>query len=735
MKKHVARFFLGALCVVLMLGHAGQVWQIPFVTALEAYLYDARLRLTMPETLDQRVVIVDIDEKSLGEVGRWPWGRNVMAELVRRLTDQYQASVIGFDVVFAEPDASSGLQVLEAIGRQQLKDNPEYQRTVRDLRPQLDYDQLFADTLRGQPVVLGFYFSGKNTQQTGILPPPALAAQAFAGRAVSFVSWDGYGGNLPKFQQAAAGGGHFNPMVEPDGVYRRVPMLVEFHGEYYEALSLAVLRTLLGADELRPGPLENGQRVEWLDLIAAQGSVRIPVDEHVAALIPYRGYERSFVYISAVDVLKGRASAEQLAGRIVLVGTTAPGLMDLRATPVGGAYPGVEVHANLIAGMLDNNIKRQPGYLPAAEIFQLILIGGLLVVFLPLLSPIRAMLLAMTSLASVLAFNLWLWHSFNLVMPVAATIFLLIVLYGLNMTWSYFVESRSKRQFAELFGQYVPPELVDEMAKNPESYSMEGRNAELTVLFADIRGFTALSEGMDPKTLTRLINVYLGVMTDVIRANRGTLDKYIGDAIMAFWGAPLSDPENARHAVLTALSMQKALAAQAESFRARGWPALEIGIGINTGMMTVGDMGSPVRKAYTVMGDAVNLASRLEGITKAYGVGIVVGEVTRARISDISFRELDRVKVKGKDEPVSIFEPLGLSAELSAATLDELALWHHALQLYRAREWELAGLQIYNLQQRAPGCRLYALYAEHIVAQREEPPNSLWNGVTTYQTK
>ena len=222
-----------------------------------------------------------------------------MAELVRRLTDQYQASVVGFDVVFAEPDASSGLQVLEAIGRQQLKDNPEYQRTVRDLRPQLDYDQLFADTLRGQPVVLGFYFSGKNTQQTGILPPPALAAQAFAGRAVSFVSWDGYGGNLPKFQQAAAGGGHFNPMVEPDGVYRRVPMLVEFHGEYYEALSLAVLRVLLGADELRPGPLENDQGVEWLDLIAAQGSVRIPVDEHVAALIPYRGYERSFVYISA----------------------------------------------------------------------------------------------------------------------------------------------------------------------------------------------------------------------------------------------------------------------------------------------------------------------------------------------------------------------------------------------------------------------------------------------------
>jgi len=726
---------LGALCIALMLGHAGRVWQIPFVTALEAYLYDVRLRLTMPETLDQRVVIVDIDEKSLAEIGRWPWGRNVVAELVRRLTDDYQASVVGFDVVFAEPDASSGLPALEAISRQQLKGDPEYQRALRDLRPLLDYDQLFADALRGRPVVLGFYFSGKNTQQTGALPAPAVAPESFAGRAVSIVSWDGFGANLPVLQRAAAGGGHFNPLVEPDGVYRRVPMLVEFQGAYYEALSLAVLRTLLGAGELRLGPAGNGGRVEWLDLVAERGNVQIPVDQHVAALIPYRGHERSFVYVSAVDVLKDRVPPEQLAGRIFLVGTTAPGLMDLRATPVGAAYPGVEVHANLISGILDRSIKREPRYVLAAEVLQLLLVGGLLLAFLPLLPPRRAMLVATAGLDSGPAARPGLWHSFNLVQPIASTVFLVGMLYGLNISWGYFVESRSKRQFAELFGQYVPPELVDEMARNPEGYSMEGRNAELTVIFADIRGFTALSEGMDPKALTGLINAYLGAMTDVIRANRGTLDKYIGDAIMAFWGAPVSDPENARHAVLTALSMQKALAALAEPFRARGWPALEIGIGINSGMMTVGDMGSPVRKAYTVMGDAVNLACRLEGLTKEYGVGIIVGETTRERVSDVTFREIDRVKVKGKDAPVAIYEPLGLTVELPAATFDELKLWQHALQLYRARDWVQAGWQIYNLQQLAPGCRLYSRYAEHIPTLPANPPDALWNGITTYQTK
>ena len=736
MNKYLARIALGFVCVVLLLGHARQIWPVHFISALDAYLYDARVRLFMHNVLDQSVVIVDIDEKSLGEIGRWPWGRNVVADLVRRLTDDYQAAVVGFDLVLAEPDQSSGLGVLEAMGRQQLKNIPAYQQALGELRASLDYDQLFADALRGQPVVLGYYFSDTmGTRQVGALPAPAFPAGHFSGQGLSFVSRTGYGANLSQFQAAAASGGHFIPLVDADGKVRRVPMLVEFQGAYYESLSLAVLRTLLGRSELRLAVPANEVGIESLDIVTGRSVLRIPVDDHAATLIPFRGAAGSFPYVSAVDVLKGRVALEQLAGRVVLVGTTAPGLNDLRNTPVGGAYPGVEVHANLVAGMLAGTIKERPGYEMAVDALQILLIGGLLVLLLPLLSPLRATLLAMATLVATLLINLWLWQAANLVLPLASAILLIILLYALNMSWGYFVETRTKRQFAELFGQYVPPELVDEMARNPQSYSMKGRNAELTVLFADVRNFTSLSEGMDPKELSYLMNDYLGAMTEVIRGERGTLDKYIGDAIMAFWGAPVSDAEHARHAVLSALAMQQALANLVEPFRARGWPALQIGIGINTGMMTVGDMGSPVRKAYTVMGDAVNLAARLEAITKTYGVGIVVGETTRLQVGDVCFREIDRVRVKGKDEPVTIYEPLGLASALSAATLDELARWEGALKDYRAQEWAAASAQIDNLIQSAPGNRLYNIYAERIIALRTNPPESPWDGVTTFLSK
>lgn len=736
MKKHLFRILLGALCGLLLLGHAGRFWQIPFVSALDAYLYDARLRLTMPDSVDPSVVIVDIDERSLGEVGRWPWRRDLLADMVRRLTDDYGAAVVGFDVVFAEPDESSGLAVLEQLAGRQLRNEAGFQRALNDLRPLLDYDKRFADALRGRPVVLGYYFSNTQaTLQTGALPAPVFAAGSVAGQNIPFVSWQSYGANLPEFQQAAASGGHFNPLTDFDGSSRRVPLIVEFSGQYYDALSLAVLRTLLGKAEVSPGFPEGERQLEWLDVIGERGQVRIPVDGNGATLIPYRGHERSFPYVSAVDVLQGKADAASFKGRIVLIGTTAPGLMDLRSTPVGAAYPGVEVHANLIAGMLAGTIKEKPGYVMAIETIQLLIVGGLLLFLLPLLSPQRASLLTLAVLSAMLLFNAWLWSAANLVLPLAASLLLIAMLYALNMSWGYFVESRSKRQFTELFGQYVPPELVDEMARDPESYSMEGRNAELTVLFADIRSFTSLSEGMAPKELAHLMNDYFGAMTDVIRAQRGTLDKYIGDAIMAFWGAPVTDAEHARHAVQSALAMQQSVSALAEPFRARGWPPVRIGIGINSGTMTVGDMGSPVRKAYTVMGDAVNLASRLEGITKEYGVGIVVGEATRQLLPDMLFRELDRVRVKGKEEPVTIYEPLGPVAGVSPAEQDELRQWQQALRLYRAAEWDAAELQIYNLQKVSSERRLYALYTERIVALRKNPPVGDWDGTTTFLTK
>lgn len=733
--SYYIRVALGMLCLLAFLGHAGRFWQIPFVAALDAYLYDARIRLTMPGTEDTRVAIIDIDEKSLSEVGRWPWSRNVVADLVRKLSDDYNVSVIGFDIVFAEPDSSSGLLALEAVARGQLATDAVFQKTLTQLRPSLDFDAQLAQTLKGRPVVLGYYFSREHhAKHRGVLPAPTFPPGLFAGRDHSFLSWGGYGANLPELQAAAAGAGHFNPIIDADGSSRRVPLLVEYQGAYYESLSLAVIRQWLGATRMIPGFPDEGIHLEWIDIVSDQATLRVPVDEQVAALVPYRGPARSFPYHSAVDVLNGTISPEALAGRIVLVGTSAPGLMDLRTTPVGGAYPGVEIHANLVSGILAAEIKTSPGYMLAVEVLSILLIGGLLIILLPKMSPMRATQSTLLALCVIFAFNVVLWYN-GLVLSPASSLVLILFIFAVNMSWGFFVESRSKRQFADLFGQYVPPELVDEMAKDPETYSMAGRNEELTILFSDIRNFTTLSEGMNPRELTQLMNEYLGAMTAIVQTQRGTLDKYIGDAIMAFWGAPMADAEHARHALLTAMAMQQGVHDLDEKFVARGWPKIRIGVGINTGLVTVGDMGSKVRKAYTVMGDAVNLASRLEGITKLYGVGVVVGEATREQVPDFVYRELDRVRVKGKATPVVIYEPLGANGQVDEEVLANLRQWQQFLRLYRQQDWEQAELQLFNLQQGDAESKLYALYAERIALLRQGPRIEHWDGVTVLESK
>ena len=734
MKRLLPRLIFGILCTFWMLGHVVQAWYIPMVALFDHYFYDVRVRAFMPDTRDERIVIVDIDEKSLGELGRWPWKRSVLSELVRRLADDYAASAIGFDIVFAEPDESSGLPVLEAMAHGPLRGNAEYQRVLAGQRDGLDYDRMFAESLRGRPVVLGFYFSNQAGASPGSRLPPPLALE---GRPPpgQFPEWPGFGGNLAAFQEAAISGGHFNPLMDGDGITRRVALLGSYNGAFQPTLALAMSLMLAEGEKVRLFAAEAGAPVEWIDILGKQQVMRIPVDADGAALVPYRGQEGSFPYVSAADVIAGRADPALLFGKIALVGTTAPGLKDLRATPVGGSYPGVEIHANLLAGMLDGTVKERPAYTPVVEVLLLIIAGGGLAVLLPFLTPLRGTALTLGVLLALLLANLALWQS-GVVMPFASVALVILLTYGFNAAWGYFLESRAKRQFTELFGQYVPPELVDEMARNPEGYSMAGRNAEMTVLFSDVRNFTNISEGLDPKELAALMNEYLGAMTEVIRRQRGTLDKYIGDAIMAFWGAPLADPQHARHAVVVALEMQRAVAALAAPFQARGWPVLKIGIGINSGTMTVGDMGSPVRKSYTVMGDAVNLGARLEGITKEYGVGIAVGEQTRALCPDIAFRELDRVRVKGKATAVSIHEPLCPMNELGEEQRAELAAWQAALDAYRRQQWAEADGILERLQQRKPGEALYRLYRERIAHLMLSPPgDGEWDGVTNFKTK
>ena len=740
MKKHLMRIVLGLVVALAFAGHAAKYYKIPFIDRLENIVYDARLRLTLRENLDPRIVIVDIDEKSLAAEGRWPWRRDKLGILLDQLFDHYKVGIVGFDVFFTEPDESSGLEVLQQLSRGELKSDALFQSVLKEIAPRLEYDRVFAEKLKNRAIVLGYYFSDVHSEggqglASGALPRPVLQAGTFKGKNVSFTSWAGYGANLAEFQQAAAGAGHVNAWPDDDGVTRRVPVLAEHNGGYYESLSMAMVRLGLGLPSVVPG--FSGQKskdypgLEWVEM----GDVSIPVDDIVTALVPYRGKQGSFRYVSATDVLKGAVPRDALENKIVLVGTTAPGLFDLRATPVAKVYPGVEIHANMIAGMLDGNIKKRPAYVLAAEILLLLFAGIAMAMLLPLINPLRATILTIVVFVAVFATNFLVWTKGDLVLPLASGLLMVAMIFALNMSYGFFVESRAKRQITGLFGQYVPLELVDEMSKNPESFSMEGESRDLSVLFTDVRGFTTISEGMDPKELSSLMNEFLTPLTRIIHKNRGTIDKYMGDCIMAFWGAPLADPHHARSAVIAGMEMQRALDELQPKFKDKGWPPILIGVGVNSGRMSVGNMGSEIRLAYTVMGDAVNLASRLEGITKQYGVGMIVGETTRAQVPEVLFRELDRVKVKGKDAPVAIYEPLGLVDAVSQNLLNELKIWAQALRLYRASDWDMAELQLINLTKLTPDSGLYKLFLERLAHLRKNPPEQGWDGSWKFETK
>lgn len=724
---------LGLLVVVCFLLQAMGIVRFDLFDRLENIAYDARIRMTMPNKDFPGIVIVDIDEKSLTEEGRWPWGRDQIALLVKQLFDKYQVVAAGFDVVFAEPD-DNGLKILRKIEQANL--SPPYREALEKFRPALEHDKLLAETLADKPVVLGYYFDldKKNRSISGSLPAPLFTGEQFKEVGTDFVTASGYGANLPILQHSATGGGHINFLPDFDGITRRVPMLIQYHGKYYEALALGLARAVLGADSIKP-VIRRGSSgysaVEWLDV----AGMKIPLDDSACSLIPYRGGRRIFHYVSAADVMHGRAKPGELMGKIVLVGTSSPGLVDLRATPVGVGYPGIEAHANMLAGILTQTIKQYPPYITAVNITTLFIVGILLIVLLPKLPAFKATLFASASLTLIILGNLAAWKYGNIVIPLASPVLLTLTLFVLDMTFGYFLETRAKQQISDLFGQYVPPKLVDEMSKNPEMFDMKSESRNMTVMFADIRDFTRISEGLDPESLSALINVYLTGMTKVIYDHGGTVDKYIGDAIMAFWGAPVSNAAHAQACVQAAMEMHAVLRTLNCGFKAKGWPELRIGIGINSGLMNVGNMGSIFRKAYTVMGDSVNQASRLEGLTKYYGAGVLVSSDTMQATTGVVFQEVDRVMVKGKIEPLTIYQPLGYTGQVEPSELTEADSFGKALALYRTMDWMGSLVILHALSLANPGKQLYTLYIERISTFIGQPPPEGWNGVYAFQTK
>ncbi len=751
--KHWPRIAVTLLPLVLALLHTANILPLSVLQRLDDIIYDTRLRATMPKSLDDRIVIVDIDEKSLAEVGRWPWARNKMSTLVDELFERQKVAILGFDVVFAEADDSSGLRRLRQLASNELKDQAGFAERLNQIEASLDYDNLFAKSLDKRPVVLGYYMtSDRDGRTSGVLPAPVMQKNDLLGRPIKFTSWSGFGSNIEPLAKAAPLGGFFNSITDGDGVVRSIPLIAEHKGQYYESLAIAMFRGLTGLPKVEPGfPQErflarNYQGLESILLKQGGKTLAIPVDDRVAALVPFRGPGNvsggSFKYLSAADVLARRVAPGALSGKIVLLGTTAPGLLDLRVTPVGETYPGVEVHANVISGLLDGRLYVKPDYAVGYDVIVLMLAGLILAFTLPLLSAPKAVALSAAVIFGLVGLNFWLYLGAGLVLPLATALVMAITAFALNMSYGYFVESKSKRQIANLFGTYVPPELVDEMVKDPDSYNMKATSKELTVMFCDMRGFTKLSETMDPTQLQGLLNDVFSRLTNVIRNNRGTIDKYMGDCVMAFWGAPVDSPEHAALAVKTAMEMANEVRKINEEYRAKGTPEIGVGIGLNTGAMCVGDMGSSIRKSYTVIGDAVNLGSRLEGLSKTYGVDIVVSESTKKLAADFAWQELDKVRVKGKDQAVTIFWPLAPLDRLPKELGDEIKLWSAFLKSYRSQDWDQCDLHMLNIERgqvakagKSAKKYLYQLYSDRVASMRQLPFDPSWDGATNFETK
>jgi adenylate cyclase len=636
--KHGARIAVSLLPLLFALGHTTGLLPIGIVQSLDNIIYDAKLRWTMPKTLDPRIVIVDIDEKSLAEVGRWPWHREKLAMLMQELLQAQQVKAVGFDLVFAEGDEK------------------------------VDADAQFAQSLQQQNVVLGYYFtSDREARSSGILPKPVIRQSSLRGKKILTTVWDGFGANIPLLAAAAPQAGFFNAIADDDGSVRSTPLLAAYQGDYYESLALALYRAATGLPHISPGFItesaSNNMDSVKLSTSGLSGEAlqtqTIKVDDRAAVLIPYRGLGGakggSFQYISAADILAKRLASKQLRGKIILVGSSAPGLQDLRITPVGQTYPGVETHANVLSSMLDGTSIYKPDYALGVEVALLLLVGLALAFVLPALTATGALGFSMSMLLVPTGFNLFLFGEYGMAFPLASLLLLSFMAYMLNMSYGYFVESRAKRELTQLFGSYVPPQLVDEMVLDPNNHTMKATNKDMTVMFCDLRGFTQLAENMEPTQLQHLLNDVFSRLTQVIIARRGTIDKYMGDCVMAFWGAPVTMSNHAELAVHTALDIAQVVAQINAEHRATGLPEVKLGIGINTGNMCVGDMGSYMRRSYTVVGDAVNIASRLESLTKHYTVDVLVGVATKMCTPQFDWLLVDTVQLEGKTETLAMY--------------------------------------------------------------------------------
>jgi adenylate cyclase len=725
-----------AVCVLLLFALVPlRIADPPPIEELRLRTFDLFQVLRPREQTGRPVVIVDIDEPSLKEIGQWPWPRTVLADLVTRLRD-YGAVAIGFDIVFAEPDRMS-----PAVAAGSFRGlDPETREKLAALPSN---DAVFADAIKkAGGIVVGQAGARIETPRSDT---EAKLQTGFAIRGPDprpfLVTFPGLLRNIPSIEQAAAGRGLFSINPEHDGIVRRVPVVMEAQGGLVPALTMEMLRVVSRASAILVRTDQTGVRA-----VAVPG-LEVPTDKNGQFWVHFNKHDPGR-FVSVADVLNGRVAADRIRGRLVLIGTSATGLLDIKTTPVEPAMPGVEVHAEILENVLTKSLLASPGLAIGGEIVAAVVFGLAIVIAAPMLPAGIVVALGAMLIAGLIGISWYFFVVHHLLIDFTYPLISCWLIYLVLTFVNYFREQQQRQQIRSAFGFYLSPPLVEQLARSPEKLVLGGEERRMTILFSDVRGFTTISEHYkdDPQGLTQLMNRFLTPLTNAIIERKGTIDKYIGDAIMAFWNAPVDDAEHEANACDAALEMlaraevlNGELKREAEASGGVYMP-LRIGIGLNSGPCVVGNMGSDFRFNYSVLGDTVNLASRLESRTKDYRLSLLIGSRTAERAkAKFAVMEIDLVQVKGKKQPELVFTVLGRAEVAEDPRCVELRdLNTQMLAAYRKQQWDEAERLIERCRKVANGFGvdgLYEMYIERIAVYRAEPPPPDWTGVYEAESK
>jgi adenylate cyclase len=707
-----------------------QVLQPNWFQRLDGLAYDLKLKnfsafLQQQSSRKSNIQIVDIDEKSLTEIGRWPWPRSKLAQLVNHLT-KLGAVVVSFDMIFSEPQQNPIDNILQ---------NPideSTQQQLLNIYSQFDDDTIFAKQIATNDVILGSLFLNEKSSHKGSISTAKITQNTPTNTQNNLTTFAGYNASIAKLNMAAAGQGFINAIVAQDGIIRKAALISRYQSALYPSLALETFRVYSLAEAITP--LWKTHQNYSLLLGVEIGNELIQTDNNGQILIPFKGGVKTFTYTSASDILQNRITDHRFKNAVVFVGTSAVGMADLRATPVSLVYPGVEIHATIFNALLNPNQQPiQPDWWLGANIFLIVFLGLFLSIMLPNRSPKTMLIGTFVVFTLTILLNILLWQRYHLHLPILAPIFVISAISVITITISLFEENTKRKQVKAIFDQYVPPAHIEQLLNSPNNISMSGERKQLTVLFADIRNFTALSEGLSANKLKHWLNRYFSPITEIIFNHQGTIDKYVGDMVMAFWGAPISDNYHTKHAIEAALEMLACTDKLSEQFKAENLPAVSIGIGLNTGEMNVGDMGSSFRRAYTVLGDSVNLASRLEALTKYYGVPLLVSEFCKLAAPDFIYQSIDKVKVKGKEQAIFIYMPIANTATQKQQA--HVALFNKFFSFYQNKQWKNAKICLLDYQQTQQQPYLCKLYLKRLAYLTKNPPDQTWDGTYTHLYK